>query len=47
VCDEVWQLYAAAWQQGGPFPTLLEWDAAIPPMPVALAELERANEVRA
>jgi uncharacterized protein (UPF0276 family) len=46
VCDEVWQLYAAAWQLGGPFPTLLEWDASIPAMPVALAELARASEVR-
>jgi uncharacterized protein (UPF0276 family) len=46
VCDEVWQLYAAAWQLGGPFPTLLEWDSAIPPMPVALAELARAHTVR-
>ncbi|HTU60144.1 MAG TPA: DUF692 family protein, partial [Polyangiales bacterium] len=38
--------YAAAWQRGGPFPTLLEWDTAIPPMPVALAELARASTVR-
>lgn len=46
VCDEVWQLYAAAWQLGGPFPTLLEWDRSIPSMPVALAELARAGKVR-
>lgn len=46
VCDEVWQLYARAWRMGGPFPTLLEWDDAIPPMPEAIAELERALAVR-
>jgi len=46
VCDAVWQLYASAWRQHGPFPTLIEWDAAIPPLPELLAELERAREVR-
>lgn len=47
VCDEVFELYRAAWQLGGPFPTLIEWDAAIPPMPEVLAQLERARTVRA
>jgi uncharacterized protein len=47
VCHEVWQLYAEAWRVGGPFPTLLEWDDSIPPMPDAIAELERARAVRA
>ena len=47
VCEAVWQLYRAAWQRGGPFPTLLEWDANIPSMPDALRELERARTVRA
>lgn len=42
----VWALYARAWKQGGPFPTLLEWDARIPPMPEVLAELAKAKEVR-
>jgi uncharacterized protein (UPF0276 family) len=46
VCDEVWALYRRAWQVGGPFPTLIEWDAAIPEMPVLLAELERALKER-
>jgi uncharacterized protein len=46
VCDAVWALYAEAWRLGGPFPTLLEWDDEIPPMPEALAELERARSVR-
>lgn len=47
VCSDVWGLYRHAWQRGGPFPTLLEWDAAIPPMPEVLAELARAAQVRA
>jgi hypothetical protein len=47
VCDEVWRLYAEAWRRGGPFPTLLEWDERIPPMPEVLAELDKAKRVRA
>lgn len=47
VCDDVWSLYREAWRMGGPFPTLLEWDAQIPSMPELLAELERAREARA
>lgn len=47
VCDAVWQLYARAWKQGGPFPTLLEWDDAIPAFDVMLGELARAAEARA
>lgn len=46
VCDEVWAFYRRAWQRLGPFPTMIEWDANIPPMPVVLAELEKAREVR-
>lgn len=46
VRDEVWALYRHAWQRGGPFPTLLEWDARIPAMPVLERELERVREVR-
>lgn len=46
VADPVWALYAQAWRLGGPFPTLLEWDANIPPLPEVLAELGRAREVR-
>lgn len=47
VCREVWDLYKRAWELGGPFPTLLEWDANIPSMPVALTELQHARQVRA
>lgn len=46
VSDPVWALYARAWRMGGPFPTLVEWDAQIPPMPEVLAQLARAAEVR-
>lgn len=45
VCDEVIALYAEAWRHGGPFPTLLEWDESIPPMPEVIAELERVTRV--
>ena len=30
----------------GGFPTLLEWDDRIPPMPVVLTELDKARKVR-
>jgi uncharacterized protein (UPF0276 family) len=46
VCDEVFALYAKAWQLGGPFPTLLEWDDRIPPMPEVLAELAKVRLVQ-
>ncbi len=47
VSSEVWSLYERAWKLGGPFPTLLEWDDHIPPMPEVLAELDEARRVRA
>jgi uncharacterized protein (UPF0276 family) len=47
VCDAVWDLYARAYRERGPFPTLIEWDAAIPPLSELLAQLERARQVRA
>lgn len=46
VPDPVWALYAKAWREGGPFPTLLEWDDRIPPMPEVIDELHRAVGVR-
>ena len=46
VCDAVWDLYRLAWTLGGPFPTLLEWDDRIPPMPEVLAELAKAASKR-
>jgi uncharacterized protein (UPF0276 family) len=47
VCEAVWSLYRKAWQLGGPFPTLLEWDDHIPALPEVLAELAKARVVRA
>jgi len=47
VADDVWALYARAWAVGGPFPTILEWDDAIPPFDVAVAEVHKARQVRA
>jgi hypothetical protein len=46
VVPEVWALYEYAWRLGGPFPTLLEWDAAIPPLSTLLAELDHAREIQ-
>lgn len=40
---EVWELYAEAWRLGGPFPTLLEWDAEIPTLDDAVRELHSAR----
>jgi uncharacterized protein (UPF0276 family) len=47
VSSAVWALYARTWKLGGPFPTLLEWDAKIPPMPEVLRELRKVKEMRA
>jgi hypothetical protein len=47
VAADVWALYGRAWRRGGPFPTLLEWDARLPPMPELLVELAKAKEARA
>lgn len=38
VAPEVWTLYAEAIERFGPRPTLVEWDAAIPPLAVLLDE---------
>jgi uncharacterized protein (UPF0276 family) len=46
VTDAVWRLYAQAFREHA-FPTLLEWDDHIPPLQEALAELRRAEAVRA
>jgi uncharacterized protein (UPF0276 family) len=46
VCDAVWALYRQGWEQGGPFPTLIEWDDEIPALSVLLSELERARVER-
>jgi uncharacterized protein (UPF0276 family) len=43
VKDAVWELYAHALEVLGPKPTLLEWDAALPPLADLLAEATKAD----
>ncbi|MGE0582531.1 MAG: DUF692 domain-containing protein [Steroidobacteraceae bacterium] len=45
VCDEVWSLYASAKRRFGPVPTLIEWDAALPPLDTLVAEAHRADAI--
>lgn len=40
--EPVWALYAEICRQRA-IPTLIEWDLEIPPLPVLLAEAERAS----
>ena len=47
VPDEVWALYARAWSQLGPFPTLLEWDDKIPAYDLCVAEVGKARHHQA
>ena len=47
VADAVWALYEEALRRFGPVPTLIEWDAQIPPFEVVLAEARRAEAVQA
>lgn len=46
VCDEVWELYSRAWSMGGPFPTLLEWDADFPSWERLVEEARTARRHR-
>ena len=45
VCEEVWQLYAAAVARFGAVSTMIERDDKIPDLPVLLAELDRARAI--
>lgn len=45
VCAEVWALYRQALQRFGPVPTLIEWDAELPPLPVLLSEARQADTI--
>ena len=47
VCDEVWQLYRRACEHFGHAATMIERDAAIPPLDELLAELDLARAVAA
>jgi uncharacterized protein (UPF0276 family) len=43
VADEVWALYRQALQRFGRIPTLIEWDADLPPLEVLLDEAGKAD----
>jgi uncharacterized protein (UPF0276 family) len=43
VADPVWALYRHARERFGSIPTLIEWDAQIPPLSRLLAEVDRAR----
>jgi uncharacterized protein (UPF0276 family) len=47
VASAVWDLYADAVARFGPVPTLLEWDARIPPLEVVVEEARRAEDILA
>ena len=46
VSQGVWDLYCLAWEIGGPFPTLIEWDENIPPLSRVINELSLAQKLR-
>jgi uncharacterized protein (UPF0276 family) len=43
VSAQVWSLYGHALARFGPVPTLIEWDTAIPPLPVLIGEADAAR----
>jgi uncharacterized protein (UPF0276 family) len=43
VPDPVWSLYKRALRRFGPLPTLIEWDADLPPLATLVAEAGRAQ----
>ncbi|MBI3545599.1 MAG: DUF692 domain-containing protein [Gammaproteobacteria bacterium] len=45
VADEVWALYRQAIEKFGAIPSLIEWDADLPPLPVLLDEARKADEI--
>jgi uncharacterized protein len=45
VCPEVWALYSAAVTRFGRQPTLIEWDADLPDLPVLVAEAHHADRI--
>ncbi|MCE1236456.1 MAG: DUF692 domain-containing protein [Hyphomicrobiales bacterium] len=47
VPDDVWALYAEVIARIGPTPTLIEWDADLPPFKGLLAEARRAEAILA
>ena len=47
VIDDVWALFAKAWECVGPASTLIEWDARVPEFEVLAAEAARARRIAA
>ena len=43
--DAVWYLYELAVRLVGPVPTLIEWDAQVPPWSTLAAEAKRAESI--
>ena len=43
--EPVWALYRETVRRIGPRPTLIEWDADIPPLDVLLDEAAKANAI--
>ncbi|MFC6672834.1 DUF692 domain-containing protein [Marinobacterium aestuariivivens] len=44
VCDQVWSLYRRALRWLGPKPTLIEWDAELPPLPDLVDQARLARD---
>ena len=47
IADPAWRLYAHALRRFGPRPTLIEWDADLPPFATLIAEAARADAIAA
>jgi hypothetical protein len=45
VAEAVWALYRGVIERAGPVPTLIEWDSAIPELPVLLGEAQKAEAI--
>ena len=45
VADAVWALYGVALERFGAVPTLIEWDADMPPLATLVAEAEKAESM--
>jgi len=45
VSDEVWSLYRTTIARLGPIPTLIEWDAEIPPLETLISESRKAQAI--
>jgi uncharacterized protein (UPF0276 family) len=43
VCTEVWELFQITMNKTGPLPTLIEWDADLPPLATLMAEARKAQ----